>query len=89
MKPSPGLKVDEIERNLVAFVQQMPALLANHANEYALLRHGTIVGFYPTALDAQIAGNQRYEDGLFSFQCVTNRVEGLGFLTYANDHRHS
>lgn len=57
-------KSEEIDRNLERFLTILPMLLADHAGEYALLRHGEVVSFFPLALDAQIAGNRWFDDGL-------------------------
>jgi hypothetical protein len=63
-------KLAEIDRNLEWFLEQLPSLVTTHLGEWALLRRRTVVGFHQSALDAQIAGNQQFEDGRFSIQCV-------------------
>lgn len=76
-------KEAEIDRNFEAFARLLPSLLPEHANEYALMRHGEIVSFHASALDAQIAGNQAYDDRVFSIQQVDQRAQDLGFYSYA------
>ena len=63
-------KEAEIDRNFAAFTLLLPSLMRDHGRQYALLRDGAVIGFHATALDAQIAGNQAFEDGLFSIQQV-------------------
>lgn len=76
-------KSDEIDRNLVAFLEMLPALGRDHAGEWALMRNTEIVGFYDSALDAQIAGNNKFDDYIFSIQPVKEEAEGLGYFSYA------
>lgn len=82
-------KSEEIDRNLVRFLEVLPAIVGDHGGQYVLLRHGAIHGFYDSALDAQIAGNQRFEDQIFSIQCVNEAAEELGCFSYAVDPRAS
>ncbi len=89
MSPAFDPKRAAIDRNLSRFSELLPGLRAEHEGSYALLRHGEILGFYANALDAQIAGNQRFEDGVFSIQHVTETAEGLGYFTYAVHQREA
>ena len=73
----------EIEGNLEQFLQVLPSLLAEHEGQYALLRHKHIVAYYDSAIDAQIAGNQQFEDALFSIQRVKEVAEELGHFAHA------
>ena len=57
----------------------MPA----HSGKYVLMRHGEVVEFYGSAIDAQIAGNQKFDDGVFSIQQVKEVAEELGYFSYA------
>jgi hypothetical protein len=83
MSHTPLSKLAAIDSNLDSFLRLLPGLMAEHEGEYALLRYGQVVAFFPEAIDAQIAGNQRYPDGVFSFQRVTEVPEELGAFTYA------
>lgn len=82
-------KSEEIDRNLERLLQALPDLMPEHEGQYALMRHGHIVDFFADALDAQIAGNQRFEDGIFSIQCVQEAAEQLGHFSHAVDPRQS
>jgi hypothetical protein len=48
-----------------------------------LLRDTEIIAFYPSAIDAQIAGNQRFPDHVFSIQLVKTTAEDLGYWSHA------
>jgi len=78
-------KSEEIDRNLERLFEMLPELMREHEGQYALMRHGGVVGFFDDALDAQIAGNQQFEDGIFSIQCVQQTGELLGHFLYAVD----
>ena len=88
MNPNPGSKSDEIERNLQSFVRMLPDLIREHAGQYVLLRHGEAVDFFDSAIDAQIAGSQRFDDVMFSFQHIVETAEELGYYSFAL-HRRS
>lgn len=78
-------KEAEIDANFERFLELLPDLMADHAGQYALLRDRQVQDFFESALDAQIAGNQRFPDGLFSVQEVSDAVEELGYCAYALD----
>jgi broad specificity phosphatase PhoE len=82
-------KLAEIDRNLAVFLRVLPSILEAHSGQYALLHHGEIMEYFPSALDAQIAGNQRYQPSGFSIQQVTREPAELGFYAYAVDTRPS
>jgi hypothetical protein len=82
-------KSEEIDRNLERFLEELPALVGEHEGQYALIRHGKIRDFFDSALAAQIAGNQRFEDQIFSIQCVKETAEELGYFSYAIDPRQT
>ena len=82
-------KRDEIERNFEEFRKMLPTLVADRQGQYALLRDGQIEDFFPSAMDAQIAGNRQFDDRLFSIQCVKETAEELGYFSYAVDPRRS
>jgi hypothetical protein len=79
-------KSDEIDRNLAKFLEMQPSL-PGHSGEWVLMRIAAIVGFYPSALDAQIAGNNKFNDDIFSIQPVMEEAEELGYFSYAVDPR--
>ena len=76
-------KLSEIDSNLQCFLEMLPTLLREHSDDYVLMRHGTVVGYYVTAIDAQIAGNQMFADQIFSIQHVVETAEELGRYSYA------
>jgi len=76
----------EIERNLFAFLPQIPRLLENHAGEYAVLRNQAVVCIQPRLADAMAIGDLKFPDGIYSIQEVTDKPVELGFFSYA-DHQ--
>ena len=82
-------KSEEIDQNLEVFLEALPSLMPDHEGQYVLIRRGEMQEFFDSALNAQIAGNQRYDDQLFSVQCVKETVEELGYFSYAIDPRQS
>lgn len=87
MNGSSMSKSDEIDRNLEKFLEILPQLSRDHLGKWALLRRGSVVGFYQSAMDAQIAGNVEFDDEMFSIQPVTTEPEELGYFSYAVDQR--
>ena len=73
-------KSDEIDRNLAKFLQLLPTLARDNAGKWVLMRNESVMGFYEEAIDAQIAGNNQFDDRIFSIQPVTNEAEELGYL---------
>lgn len=82
-------KSDEIDRNLVKFLAVLPALVQEHENEWVLMRDRAIIGFYGSAIDAQIAGNKMFDDQIFSIQLVKEEAEELRYFSYAFNSRSS
>ena len=83
MRQDVAAKEAEIDANLIRFLEVLPDLIGRHDGQYALIRRGEIQDFFESALDAQIAGNQRYSDALFSIQEVTRDGQDLGYYSYA------
>lgn len=77
----------EIDQNYAAFEKLMPTLLTKHAGGFALLRERQLVGVYSKAVDAVAEAQQRFADGIFSIQRITDRALDLGFLSYASGER--
>jgi hypothetical protein len=82
---SPKDRQAEIEENLAFFLQEMPRIAPTHLGKFALLRHGSIIGYYDTVADAVGTGNKMYSDRLFSVQQVTDVPVDLGFFSHAGD----
>jgi hypothetical protein len=80
---SPRTKQEEIDRNFAFFQAELSQLLSAHSGKFALIRDQKITGFYDTAHDAQTAGAQLYQDGLFSIQQVSSEIGDLGFYSHA------
>lgn len=77
---------DEIERNLFAFLAQVPELLEEHRGHFALLKAQRVVSIHDKLSQALAEGAKRFSDGLFSIQQITDRPVELGFFSYAEDH---
>jgi hypothetical protein len=82
-------KSDEINRNLAKFLEMLPSLTRDHSGKWALMRNAEIIEFYDSAIDAQIAGNVKFDDHIFSIQPVKEEAEELGYFSYAVDPRTS
>jgi hypothetical protein len=81
-------KSAEIDRNWERFMELLPALMGEHAGDYVLMKDRSVIGYYKSALDAQIAGNQQFEDQIFSIQHIAQAPEELGRYSYAILSRH-
>lgn len=73
----------EVDRNYDAFMRILSSILAEHRDEYALMRDEKIVGFFKRPGDANRAGVETYSDGIFSIQEVTDEPIDLGFWSHA------
>jgi len=81
--PSADAIQAEVDRNYAEFVKQLPSLLPQHRDKFALMKDGKILGFYSTAQDAEQAAQTFIQDGIFSIQEVTDVSVNLGFFTHA------
>lgn len=68
----------EIQVNYDAFQRALATLLPDQRNQYALLRHGRAVDFFGRPGEADLVGTQRFTDGLYSIQQVTDESVELG-----------
>ena len=73
----------EIDRNFFAFLPQIPDLLPQHRDEYAILRDRKIVGIHHRLKEALEVAQTHFGDGLFSIQQVTDKPIDLGFFSHA------
>ena len=80
-------KEKAIAENFEAFEAMLPLLLQTHKSEFALLNEREVVGFFPSASDAQLAGQDRFPDGSFSIQKIEGKAIDLGFYSYARYRR--
>jgi hypothetical protein len=69
----------EVDQNYDAFVRNLGAILPRHRGQYALMRHREIVEYFDRPGAANIAGCERFKDGVFSIQEVTDEPIDLGF----------
>ena len=76
----------EVDRNYDAFMRMLGSILKEHRDEYALMRDGEIVAFFVKPGDAHRAGVERYADGIFSIQEVTDEPIDLGFWSHVALH---
>lgn len=73
----------EIDRNLFAFQTMVSDLMRKHAGHYALLRKQSLISVHQALGAAILDGHERYDDGLFSIQRVTDKPIDLGFFSHA------
>jgi len=76
----------ELERNYAAFATLQPALLADHAGKFALMRHGNLEKIFDSAVDAAIFAEAQFEDDLWSLQEISAPVVDLGWFSHAMPH---
>jgi hypothetical protein len=72
----------EVDRNYDAFVRVLGSILPEHKDQLALMRHGEIVGYFRSPREALVAAHERYPDGIFSVQEVTDEPLDLGFWSH-------
>ncbi len=73
----------EIDRNFDFFQRSLGDFLTTHEGKFALLKNGGLVHFFDTAFEAEVAGEKRFADGLYSIQQVSEAPADLGFFSYA------
>ncbi len=73
----------EIDRNFEAFRNFLPELLQSAPGKFALLHAEKIVSLYDSSLSAVIEGLQRFGEGGYSVQEVSEQADNLGFYSYA------
>jgi len=76
----------EVDRNYDRFVRILGTLLPEHRDQLALMREGEIVGFYDSPRDALKAAAEKFSDGVFSIQEVTDEPIDLGFWSHVAAH---
>ena len=76
----------EVDRNYDAFVRQLASILPAHRDQFALMRDGSIVGFFERPGDANRAGVEMFEDQIYSIQEVTDEPIDLGFWSHVAIH---
>ena len=73
---------EEVNRNYDAFTRVLGTILSEHRDQLALMRDGCIVGYFDTPRQALKAASERFPDGLFSIQEVTDEPIDLGFWSH-------
>lgn len=72
----------QVDLNYDAFVRMLGGILDNHRDKLALMRDGSIVGYYDTPKSALQAANSMFPDAIFSLQEVTDEPIDLGFWSH-------
>jgi hypothetical protein len=72
----------EVDANYDAFQRMLGSILAEHRDQYALMRDRVIVGFFSRPGDAYRAGLEKFPDERFSIQEVTDEPIDLGFFSH-------
>jgi len=75
---------DQVEANYAWFKSKLPAFLASHRGQHALLHDETVAGYFSNSLDAIKAGLIRFGEGNFSVEVVDDSVEDLGFYSHVD-----
>jgi len=73
----------EVDRNYDAFSRQLATYLAQHRDDYALMRGGEVIGFFKTVREALTEAGRRFPDGIYSLQEVTDEPIDLGIFSHA------
>lgn len=72
----------EVDRNYDAFTRVLGSLLPQHRDQLALMREGEVIGFYNSPREALEAAADKFADGIFSIQEVTDEPIDLGFWSH-------
>jgi hypothetical protein len=81
-----GRQKREVDRNYDAFTRILGTILSAHRDQLALMRDGEVVGFYETPREALKAATEKFSDGIFSIQEVTDEPIDLGFWSHVASH---
>ncbi|HEX8655769.1 MAG TPA: hypothetical protein VF693_11170 [Allosphingosinicella sp.] len=76
----------EVDRNYDIFMRILGSILEEHRDQLALMRDGKIVGYFDTPREALLAAADRFPDGVFSIQEVTDEPIDLGFWSHVAVH---
>jgi hypothetical protein len=72
----------EVDRNYDAFVKMLGSILPEHRDQLALMRDERVVSYFDTPRSALEAAYERFPDGIFSIQEVTDEPLDLGFWSH-------
>ena len=81
-----GRQKREVDRNYDAFTRILGTILPAHRDQLALMRDEEVVGFYETPREALKAATEKFSDGIFSIQEVTDEPIDLGFWSHVASH---
>ncbi len=84
--PSSEVLEHEIEGNYAVFVEGLAGYLREHRNQFALMRHKSIVSFFDSAAAAVAFGSKTYSDRIFSVQEVRERPFDLGYFSHGGPY---
>jgi len=73
----------EVDQNYDFFQRNLASFLNEQFGRFALIRHREIVGFYDDPGAAARDAAERFGDGLFSIQEVTDEPTDLGLYSNA------
>jgi hypothetical protein len=74
---------EQVSRNYEAFREILPTLLPEHLGKFALMKDGSVVDLFDTAIEAFTAGKERFGVGHFSMQKIIDRPVDLGYFSHA------
>lgn len=72
-----------VDENFEAFQEQLPELAQQHPGRFVLMREKKVVESFDSARDAIIYAQDKFHDGLYSVQEVTDQVIDLGYFSHA------
>jgi hypothetical protein len=73
----------EVDSNFDAFNDMLPELMKKAAGRYALLYKRNVVDIFDDSVSAFISGLERFGDGGYSVQEISDQPDNLGFYSYA------
>jgi hypothetical protein len=76
----------EIDANFDFFQRSLGSFLPQYDGKFALIKNCTVVRFYDNEFEAEAEGEERFADGLYSIQQVSEKPADLGFFSYAYNH---
>jgi hypothetical protein len=80
------LQKRQVDQNYDAFVRKLGSILETHRDQLALMRDGKIVGYFNTPREALRVASEKFPDGIFSIQEVTDEPIDLGFWSHVAAH---
>jgi len=80
---------DQVSDNFRAFEKLLPDLMRKAAGQFVLLHNGKPTGIFPSSLNAVHAGLEKFGEGDFSVQEITDKIEDLGFYSHVGGALHA